>query len=149
MVTGCRPLPSSGGQRCEAEGIDGVVVDPQQVAGGAGKERLPLFSQCPAKTGNVDAQSTDGSGRRSARPELLGQHVGGDDPVGGHHEQREEGTFAGTLEAKPLTVAHDLKRTENPVFEGQTDSRDPTPTGDGRTRPTAPARPRVTPALRP
>ena len=129
VLTGGGQLPSPRAQRFEPERVDGLVVDPQHVARGPGPQRLAVGSQGLAKAGDVDPQSIGGTGWGRTAPEVFGQHLGGHDPVGGEHQQRQEGAFTGTLEPENLTVANHLKSAENPVFQRHALPRDAVVTG--------------------
>ena len=124
VVAGGGPLPSLGAQRFEPEGVDRLVVDLQPVPRRTGPERVPVLSQGLAEAGDVDPQGGGGAGRRVARPEILGQGIGGDDTVGGQDKQRQEGAFPRALQAERVTVPQDLKRAQNPVFQRHALPRD-------------------------
>jgi hypothetical protein len=109
--------PSSAGDS-KRNNVDGVPLDPQEVAGGFGRQdpgRAPGGAarfQGAAQAGDVALEGAEGGGRRLVASDAGDEAIDGHDPARFEHEVGEHGPLLGAAELERVAVAHDLERTE-------------------------------------
>ena len=106
------------GQRLEAEHVDGVALDPQEVAGRLRRQdpgRAPggaaRFQSAP-KAGDVALEGAEGGGRRLVAPHAGDEAIDGHHPARFEHQVGQHGPLLGAAELERVAVAEDLERTE-------------------------------------
>ncbi len=98
----------------EAPRVDGAGVDPEDVSGGAGLDRLPTERSPEAVDGVLHDRF--GGRRRLAVPEVVEQRVHRDDRSRVEREVGEQGALPRTTQREPLTRGANLKWSEQEDF---------------------------------
>ena len=113
-VPGRQRLPAALEQQLEANQVNGLALDVQEVSRRAGRDD---GAEGSAQLGHVSVQGGDRSLRRVLAPDALHEPRHGDDPSALERQHRQHGASSGAPERRSLPVEDHLKRPQQAELE--------------------------------